>query len=133
MISKKLISLLFITIPLLMLHGWEEYISKLYVVDPQNKFVFGYLYSLSTPEAVFLMFQIMLGLGLLPLIIAFCGEKWRLRVLIILGFIYIFQLQHLAKAILVGGYYPGLMTAFLFPIIGFFYWKELLRIMKNKS
>ena len=43
------------------------------------------------------------------------------------GIIFIYELHHLYKAVLTGGYYPGLITALLFPVIGYFYWRELLK------
>jgi len=38
----------------------------------------------------------------------------------------VFELWHIYKAVSVGGYYPGLYTGLLLPIVGYFYWRELI-------
>ncbi len=78
-------------------------------------------------QSTFLLFQIMIWLFLIIFLFLITNEKWQLRLMIIPGLIYIFELHHLWKALIAWGYYPGLITAIAFPIVGFLFWKELLK------
>lgn len=82
---------------------------------------------MSAPQAAFLLFQIMIWLLLVISFLLITKEKWRLRVMVIPGSIYIFELHHFWEALISGGYYPGVITAIAFPIIGFLFWQELLK------
>jgi len=127
MVSQKLKNIFALSIPVFIVHGLEEYFTGLYKVDSHVKFLLGYLNTLPTSQATFLLFQISLWIVLIVVGILISNERWRLRLMIIPGIIYIYEFQHIWKAVEVGGYYPGLVTAVIFPIIGFSFWKELLR------
>ncbi|MCH8987069.1 HXXEE domain-containing protein [Patescibacteria group bacterium] len=58
--------------------------------------------------------------------ISLLGAKWQLRFMTFIGVVLIFELWHIVGALRTMSYYPGMITAFLFPILGFFFWKELL-------
>ena len=131
MISKKLKTIFALSIPLFIAHGVEEYFTALYNVDSHVKFMFGYFFTLPTPQAIFLLFQIMLWFTLIISLLLISGEKWQLRLMVIPGLIYIYELHHFWKAFEVWSYYPGLITAIAFPIIGFLFWKELLKNFKK--
>lgn len=133
MISQKLKNIFFLSVPVLIIHGLEEYLTSFYNTDSHVKFVFGYLNTLPTPQATFLLFQVMLWVALTIFAILISSEKWRLRLMIIPGLIYIYELHHIWKALEVGRYYPGLVTALLFPVIAFFFWKELLKSYKSRN
>ena len=131
MISQKLKTIFAFSIPLFIAHGIEEFATHFYDTDAWDQAIFGTLFSnLSTHGATFVTFQIMFWLILVVSFLLILNEKWRLRVMFIPGLIYIYELHHLYKAIAVGGYYPGLVTALLFPVIGYMYWKELLKTRK---
>jgi hypothetical protein len=132
MITNKLKFIFGISVPLFIAHGIEEFVTHFYDIDSHDQAVFGLLSSLSNHGATFVTFQIMLWLLLIISFLLILNEKWRLNVLALAGLVYIYELHHIYKAILVGGYYPGLYTALLFPIIGFLFWKEWLGIYKNK-
>ena len=127
MISSKLKTLFLISIPIFIGHGFEEYFTGFYNVDPSFKFVFHFFETMSMPQATFLVYQILLLLSLVILAFVVASDMWRLRLMVIPGLFYIFELDHFWQAFLVWGYYPGVITAIAFPIIGFLYWKELLR------
>ncbi len=130
MISDKLKRIFLISIPIFVAHGLEEYLTGLYKTDSHVKFMFRYFASLTPMQATFLMFQIMLWFLLIIGYLLILNDKWRLRLMVIPGIIFIYELHHIYKALGVGGYYPGLITALLFPIIGVYFWKELLRAFK---
>ncbi len=131
MISQRLKTIFLISIPLFIVHGLEEYFQGLYLVDSHVDFVFGYLYTLATPQALFLFFQIALWSLLIVTAILISRDTWRLRMMIIPGLIYIYELHHIREALSLGDYYPGLITAILFPLIAFFYRKELIQIYRK--
>ena len=59
------------------------------------------------------------------------GGKAVLILFGVIGFFLFFEVHHIVEAVIVGGYYPGLVTALLLPIVGFFFWKELIRNWKH--
>ncbi len=126
--TSKLLNLFLLSIPLFIAHGSEEILTDFYKIDSHSQFMFGYLNSLPTPQAVFVLFQIMLGLMLIIAYLLISRPKWQMRLMFLPGIIFIYELYHLFKAVSVGGYYPGLITAIPLYIIGALFWKELIRI-----
>lgn len=131
MISTRLKTIFALSIPLFIAHGIEEFVTHFYDTDAWDQAIFGNLFgNLSTHGATFVTFQIMFWLLLIISFLLLLGEKWQFRILAIAGLIYVFELHHIYKAIMAGGYYPGVVTALLFPVIGFFFWKEWLKLYK---
>ncbi|HEY4518495.1 MAG TPA: HXXEE domain-containing protein [Candidatus Paceibacterota bacterium] len=130
MIPQRLKNIFFLSIPVFVAHGLEEYFTGFYSIDPYTDLVFGNLNVMPTPQAVFLIFQMMLWLLLIVSAFLITSEKWQMRLMLIPGLVYIFEIHHIWKAIEAGGYYPGLVTSLAFPIIAVVFWKELL---KNRS
>ncbi|MBI5469830.1 HXXEE domain-containing protein [Candidatus Kaiserbacteria bacterium] len=133
MISLKLRIIFYTSIPLFVAHGMEEYINHLYNVHSSFKWLFSYFDSMAIPQATFLLFQIAFWLLLIISAVLLSGEKWRLYMMILPGLIFIFELHHFWKAYASWNYYPGVITAIGFPILGFFYWKELIRLFGAKK
>ncbi len=133
MISQRLKNIFVLSIPVFIAHGLEEYLTGFYNTDSHIKFIFGYLNTLPNPQATFLLFQIMLWLALIVFAFLISNGKWRLGLMVIPGLIYIYELHHIFKAFSVGKYYPGLITALVFPIIVFLFWKELLKNYKSRK
>ncbi|MBI4118344.1 MAG: HXXEE domain-containing protein [Parcubacteria group bacterium] len=133
MISQKLKTIFYISIPLFIAHGLEEYVTGFYNIDPIFKFFFSYFDAMSIPQATFLLFQIMLWLTLILLALVITNAKWQLWLLGFVGLIYIFELHHFFEALRFGEYYPGMVTATAFPVIGFLFWKELIKNFKHQE
>lgn len=131
MISQKLKTIFYISIPVFIAHGLEEIFNGFYNVDWSTKLVFGFLYEMSVPQATFLVFQIMLWLTLIIIAFLIANEKWRLRLMFLPGIIFIVELHHPWSAIESLGYYPGVITSIPLIILGFLFWKELLKNLKN--
>ena len=127
MITNRLKNIFALSIPLFIAHGIEEILTGFYNIDSQAEFWFGNLNSLPVAQATFILFQIMIWLLLIVGYLLLLGPKWQLRLMFIPGVVLVYELHHLYKAFEVGGYYPGLITALLFPIIAFFFWKELVK------
>lgn len=127
MISKKPKNLFYISIPLFVAHGVEEYFTGLYNFDP--------FYQLfSNPKIVF-VFVVLILLNVLLIVscILIQKNKWSLVLSTALGVLLVLELIHVYDAMRVGGYYPGLYTALVFPIIGFFFWKEFINNLRNSN
>ncbi len=133
MITNRLKAIFVLSIPVFIAHGLEEIYMGFFDIDSQVAFVFGKLAGLPEMKGIFILFQIMLWFTLIVSAFLIGNEKWRLRLMIIPGLIYIYEFYHFYRAIEIGGYYPGLVTAFLFPVVGYFYWKELLKNIRCRN
>src|SRR3990167_941357 len=131
MISKKLKTIFYISIPIFITHGLEEIFNGFYNIDWSTKLVIGFLNEMSVPQATFIVFQVMIWLTFIVFAFLIASEKWRLRLMILPGIIYIFEFHHIWKTLESWSYYPGVITAIVFPFIAFFFWKELLKNWKN--
>lgn len=130
MISQKLKNIFILSISVFIAHGLEEYFTGFYRIDPSIQNIFGRLgFNL---DSTFLVFQIVFWL---LLIVGFILTKkliWPKTLLFMLGLIMFYEFYHVYKAILVGGYYPGLYTALFFPVLSYFFWKELINNFKRQ-
>lgn len=131
MISSKLKTIFGVSIPLFIAHGIEEYVVGFYDIDPYSLFVFRPFVEMSVNQATFLLFQVMVWLLLGISFLLISGAKWQSRLMFLPGLVYIFELHHIIKAIFAGGYYPGLITALGFPVIAFFFWRELWKELRH--
>ena len=131
MISQKLKTVFYISIPVFIAHGLEEFFNNFYSIVWSTKLVFGFLNEMSVPQATFLVFQIMLWLTLIIFAFLITSEKWRLRLMFLPGMIFIVELHHPWSVITSWGYYPGAITAIPLLILGFLFWKELLSNYKK--
>lgn len=131
MISQKLKTIFIISIPVFVAHGLEEFFNDFYNIDWGTKLVFGFLNGMSVPQATFLVFQIMLWLALIVFAFLIASKKWRLRLMLLPGIIFIVELHHPWSVIESLGYYPGAITAIPLLILGFLFWKELLKNFKS--
>jgi hypothetical protein len=113
-------------IVLFIVHGVEEYIAGFHKVNPSVT-IPAHLFS-TINEGIFVVFQLLLWL-LLIIVFLITGKdrRWVLRVLTIIGIVLVTEIHHLIAAFARMDYYPGLVTALLFPVLAFAYWRELLR------
>jgi hypothetical protein len=123
--SNKLKTLFQISVALFVAHGIEEYFTGFYNLDAFDEWLFSLLPFASIHQAMFATFQIMFWLLLVISFLLLIGKKWQFRLLALLGIVQIFELHHVIKAVLALSYYPGLITALGFPVLAYFYWKEL--------
>ena len=128
--TSKLKKLFFLGLLLLIAHGLEEIFTGFYNIDYQFHFVFSPLIALPEPQGLFILFQILLWIALLILGLSTISQRWRLRLMIIPAIIFVFEVHHIILAIGIGGYYPGLITAIFLPIVGIFFWRELMKNWK---
>ena len=127
MISKRLKIIFGISIPIFIAHGLEEYFTGLYNFD-------SFYQSFSSPKIVFVI--IVLILLNVSLIISYAlvqKNKWVFGLSFLLGLLFIYEFVHIYEAIMTRGYYPGLYTALLFPIMGYFFWREFIENYKGRN
>ncbi len=127
MISRKLKTIFGLSIPLFVLHGIEEYRTGFYKVDELVQFISRPFLEMSGHQTMFITLQVMFWLLLIVSFLLVASERWRFRIMVVFGLVYVLELQHIWKAVTSWNYYPGLITAFLFPIVGYFFWKELIK------
>ena len=131
MVTRKLKTIFGFSILLFILHGTEEFFTHFYDVDAFDQKIFGVFSSLSIHGATFATFQIMFWLLLTVAFLLLLGEKWQFRVLAVAGIIYIYESHHIIKAVSEWSYYPGLITALVFPFLATLFWKEWLKVYKT--
>ena len=131
MISQKLKTIFYISIPVFIAHGLEEIFNDFYNIDWSTKLVFGFLSEMSVPQATFIVFQVMIWLAFIIFAFLIASEKWRLRLMFLPGIIFIVELHHPWSVITSLGYYPGAITSIPLIILGFLFWKELLNNYKK--
>lgn len=123
MISKKLKNLFLLSLALVAAHGAEEVATGFLYKD---SFI-SYFANLGNKSEVFYwVFHIMWWLMLVVAYLLIRGGRWALIPLTLFGVVYVVEVHHVIKGFFVESYYPGMLTALLYPLIGFFYWKELL-------
>ncbi len=112
-------NLLKIAIPLFVVHAIEEYSTGILDLDP----LFRWVTTHGLPTAVLYTAEQIVLVALL--IWAIYRPMLWLRIFI--GLLFILEITHVIPALEQMSYYPGLVTAILLLILGFFYWKNLLK------
>lgn len=133
MITSRLKYIFAFSIPVFIMHGIEEYLTGFYELDQWDEWIFGLLPFTSIHQAMFATFQVMLWILLIVSLLLLVSERVRFYTLALMGLIYLFEFHHPIKALLEGGYYPGLITSILFPVLAFLFWKEWLRVFSRSS
>jgi hypothetical protein len=124
MVTKKLKFLFGLSLLLIAFHGVEEVTTGFLYKDSFISF-FSELFT-TKGEIFYWTFHIMWWFMLLAVFLVLLGRKWVLIPMSLFGIVFFFEIHHLFKAILTGEYYPGMVSAFFYPILGIFYWKELI-------
>lgn len=127
MSSDKLWKIPLWSIPIFVAHGIEEYLTFSYSSIPSFISI-GQTFQVSA-QSGFLLFQLAWWM---VLIISVVLIKKRISILaqllvLALGGVYIYELEHIINAVKMGSYYAGLLTSIPLLIMGFLYWKELLK------
>ena len=127
MVSKQLTILFIIALALIYLHGVEEVLTGFPHGDSFMKFGASFFHT--SPENFYWISHIFLWWLPIPIIfLVFRKKAIILPLLALFGLVFVFELHHLIKAVLAQSYYPGMITAFFYPILGVFFYKELLKI-----
>lgn len=124
MISNKLRNLFYLSIALIYFHAMEEILTGFPSSD--SFMIIGGKTLGTTPEIFYWVLHTIWLLGV-PLIFMLTRKsKLLLYLMALFGIVFIFEFHHLIKALLRANYYPGIITALLYPVVGIFYWKQFL-------
>jgi len=80
-----------------------------------------------TPETFYWGFHVIWWLLLPSAYIFFRKSPILLPLLTLFSIVFAFELHHIVKAAIAGQYYPGMITAIFYPILGVFFYKELIQ------
>ncbi len=131
MVSKRFQLILILSIVLNYLHGVECISTKFYEVNPNFYGMTNYFHSIH--ESVYFVFHVSFWIFILLALFLIKGGKWVFIPLALYGTVFFTEAHHFIKGFMLKHYYPGMITSILFPILGFFYWKELLVEWKKQS
>jgi hypothetical protein len=131
MISSRLKKIFVLSIPIFIIHEVEEFVTGFWKIDPFTDFV-----ARLFPDknlAIFTIFNLELIIFMIFVALALKSPRWQLRMFTVFGLVYLFELSHVVRLFVDFKYYPGMITAFLSLIAGFFFWKELIKIYKGRK
>lgn len=134
--NTKLPNLMVLTaasIVFLIIHAVEEYRSGFPEMDRSFGWIVHTFRGMQFDQAVFILYQIALILALIVIFAVVFVRFSSLVLLVLIGLILIFESTHIIAAIFVGGYYPGLYTAFISPILSVLYWLRLIFDFRSRQ
>lgn len=123
--SKKLQRLFLISLVLVYLHGLEEILTGFQYQDSSIAFSANLLGV--HPEIFYWVTHIIFWVSLPILYFIFRNNKYGLVLAGIFGLIFIEEFHHLIKGALSLQYSPGMLSALFYPILGIFFWKQLIK------
>lgn len=129
MISNKLKKLFLLSLLLIYIHGVEEILTGFAYKD--SFMVFGANLFKTATENFYWVFHLIWWVAVPVLFFLFKQTKLIFLLMSIYGSVFVIEIHHLAKAVILGSYYPGMITAVFYPVLGYFYWKELIKNRKG--
>lgn len=130
MITNRLKTIFYISLIVIYIHGLEEIIGGFQHVD--SFMLAGANFFKVSIEVFYWSSHIIWWLAVPLLYLIFRNRAQILTLLSLYGLVFVIELHHIAKAAQLGYYYPGMMTAFFYPVVGLFFWKELLNNFKQR-
>ena len=124
MISKRLRNLFLVSLLLIYAHGVEEILGGFQYSD--SFMIFGAAIFQTTPEDFYWASHIIWWISVPALFLLLNTSKWILPLLTLYGAVFFVEIHHIIKSIIAASYYPGMITAAFYPILGYFYWSELI-------
>ena len=131
MISNNLKHLFLLSLIPIYLHGMEEIVNGFQQVDVFM--VYGASYFQTTPEVFYWISHIIWWVSLPLLYLLLNKSRFALPLMTVFSLVFIIELHHPIKGLLIHQYYPGMITALFYPIFGLFYWQQLIREWRNKK
>ncbi len=120
--SDRLKNIFLLSLPLFIVHAFEEYSTGLLDLDP----LFRWITAHNLPTVTLYWIE---QIALVALLIwaIYRPNRW---LVIFIGLFFIFEMTHIIPTLRHMSYYPGLVTALLLLTLGFQYWRELLKAQK---
>lgn len=126
--SVKLKHLFLLSLILIYSHGVEEIINGFQFSD--SFMVYGASLLNTTPEFFYWVSHIIWWLSLPVLFLLLSKSRLSLLLMTLYGLVFFIELHHPIKGLLASRYYPGMITVLLYPVFGFFYWKQIIKDWK---
>lgn len=126
MVSEKLKAIFFLSIPFFLLNAAEEFVTLFYRPD----FVPIFPYPLPSQES-FLASKLAFYLVVTIYVLLLKSRRLPLFFMIPFSITYIFQLEHPYFAIILKGYYPGLISGLVLIVLGLFFFVELVQNLRK--
>lgn len=132
MISDNLKKIFLLGLVFIYAHGIEEILFGFWKVDSVLMTWNNFLTSI--PQAVYYASHIAWWLLLIPIAMLTIGGRWALGGLALFGIVWFIEIHHVIGAVFVThSYYSGMITALLYPVVGIFYYRELIKnFRKNR-
>ena len=124
MVSNKLKYTFLLSLLLIYAHGVEEIINGFQYSD--SFMVYGANLLNTTPEIFYWVSHLVWWTSLPLLFLLFRENRLGLLLMTLYGLVFFIELHHPIKGLLASRYYPGMITAMLYPIFGIFYWKQII-------
>ncbi|MBI2595722.1 HXXEE domain-containing protein [Candidatus Daviesbacteria bacterium] len=122
----KLKHIFLLSLLLIYAHGVEEIINGFQYSD--SFMVYGANLFNTTPEIFYWISHLIWWFSLPLLFLVFNKSRLGLFLMTLYGFVFFIEIHHSIKGFLAGRYYPGMVTAMLYPIFGIFYWRQLFSL-----
>lgn len=129
MLSKELRKLFIVSLLLIYAHGIEEVINGFQNYD--SFMILFAKYFNTTPQFFYWVSHIVWWVSIPLLFILFKSSPLGLPLMTIFGLVFVIELHHVIKGLAIGGYYPGMITALFYPIMGLFFWKQLIQDLRK--
>ena len=131
MTSKRTNLLFLAALTLIYLHGLEEVLTGFQHIDSFMKFG-GRVFNVGSEN--FYWFSHLIWWLAAPIIfLVFRKKPIILPLLALFGTVFFIEIHHLVKALLMQAYYPGMITASIYPIFGIYFYRELIKKWKHKT
>lgn len=129
MLSERLKKLFIISLLLIYAHGIEEVITGFQYND--SFMIFFADYFNTTPELFYWISHLIWWISLPLLFILFKPHRLGLPLMILFSIVFVVEIHHVIKGLVSGSYYPGMVTALVYPVMGFFFWKQLIQDLRK--
>lgn len=128
MASDKLKQIFLLSLLLVYAHGVEEIMSGFQYSD--LFMVYGANLFSTTTEVFYWTSHLIWWISLPVLFLLLRKSRSGLSLMSLYGLVFFIELHHPIKGLLIGSYYPGMVTALFYPVFGFFYWKQIIKDWK---
>lgn len=125
MISENFAKVFLFFLVLIYAHGIEEVLTGFHYND--SFMILGAQYFNISVETFYWISHLVWWISVPLLFIIFRKSKFIFPLMALYGLVFIIESHHLVKALIIKSYYPGMVTALFYPIVGFFYWRQLIK------
>ena len=131
MISEKLRKIFYIALVLIYVHVIEELLTGFQHTD--SFMIIGGNLIGTIPEGFYWILHTIWLLGVPAIYYFFRKSKNLLPLALLFGLVFFVEFHHLIKGLMRMEYYSGIVTSLAYPVLGFFYWKQIFVDWKERK